>query len=262
MSTNPTNPYAAPKAPLSDETVALPNTLIPGGRKVPAEHGWTWIADAWRLFMRAPGMWIAISLTSLVIFFVLALIPFLGGIALTLLMPVLGGGVMLGCRALDEGKDLEFQHLFAGFRSAAGSLIAIGAIYLAGTIVIMVIAMVLTGASLFAVVAGGAQNPAAIAAAFTTMALAALIALALAIPLVMAIWFAPPLVVLNGLGAVDAMKQSFTGCLKNIVPFLLYGVVLFVAAFIASLPLLLGWLVLGPVVAASIYTGYKDIYLS
>ena len=37
---------------------------------------------------------------------------------------------------------------------------------------------------------------------------------------------------------------------------------MFVAAIVATVPLLLGWLVLGPVMAASIYTAYRDIYLS
>ena len=30
---------------------------------------------------------------------------------------------------------------------------------------------------------------------------------------------------------------------------------------LASLPLMLGWLALGPVLAASLYTSYRDIYL-
>lgn len=46
------------------------------------------------------------------------------------------------------------------------------------------------------------------------------------------------------------------------MPFLVYGVVMMVLSVLASLPLLLGWQVLGPVLAASLYTSYKDIYLS
>ena len=196
------------------------------------------------------------------IFIVLGFIPFLGAIVLSLLMPVLGGGIMLGCRALDEGKDLEVQHLFAGFRAAFGTLAAIGAIYVVASIVIVLIAVVLTGASLFGLFAGGPQDAAAMASAFRSMALGMLVMLALFVPLAMAIWFAPALVVLNGLGAVEAMKQSFAGCLKNMVPFLLYGVLLLIASIVASLPFFLGWLALGPVLVASIYAGYRDVYLS
>jgi uncharacterized membrane protein len=58
------------------------------------------------------------------------------------------------------------------------------------------------------------------------------------------------------------MKESFSGCLRNIVPFLVYGVVMMVFGAIASIPMLLGWLVLGPVLCGSYYASYKDIYLA
>jgi hypothetical protein len=38
-------------------------------------------------------------------------------------------------------------------------------------------------------------------------------------------------------------------------------VVFTLLAVVASLPLMLGWLALGPVLAASLYTAYRDIYL-
>jgi uncharacterized membrane protein len=98
------------------------------------------------------------------------------------------------------------------------------------------------------------------AGAILTLLLAALVGLALMVPVFMAIWFAPALVVFDGKDAIEAMKQSFAGCLKNIVPFLIYGLVLFVLSILASIPLGLGWLLLGPVLAASVYTGYKDIF--
>ena len=44
--------------------------------------------------------------------------------------PVFAGGVMLGCKALDEGGELELGHLFAGFKEKLGTLAAVGAIYL------------------------------------------------------------------------------------------------------------------------------------
>ena len=90
--------------------------------------------------------------------------------------------------------------------------------------------------------------------------LAVLVGLALALPVYMALWFAPSLIVFNNLKPVDAMKASFLACLKNIVPFLIYGVILLVLCFVAAIPFGLGFLVLGPVAIASIYTGYRDIF--
>jgi len=82
----------------------------------------------------------------------------------------------------------------------------------------------------------------------------------LMLPVFMAIWFAAPLVVFHNQGPGEAMKNSFTACLRNVLPFLVYSVIALLLAFIASIPLGLGWLVLGPVMAASLYTGYRDIF--
>jgi uncharacterized membrane protein len=76
----------------------------------------------------------------------------------------------------------------------------------------------------------------------------------------MAYWFAPALVAIDGLSALAAMKLSFIGCIRNVLPFLLYGIVMFVLTILASIPLLLGLLVLLPVMIASMYTAYRDIY--
>jgi uncharacterized membrane protein len=237
--------------------------FVTEGRTVPAENGWKWIVEAWNLFKRQPGIWIALTVVFIVISIVFAFIPVLGSLASMVLGPVFAGGLMIGCRAQDEGGELKIEHLFAGFRERLGALATIGALYLAATVVIVLFASLATGVKLFSLLAGGgASDPGAVIAAAMTVLLAMLIMLALMIPVIMAIWFAPALVVFHQQGAVEALKSSFAGCLKNVVPFLVYGVVSLVASIVASIPFGLGWLVLGPVIAASIYTAYRDIYFS
>jgi uncharacterized membrane protein len=256
-----TNPYATPKADVADVGAAPRGNFVAEGRTVPAGHGWTWIADAWELFKRAPVVWIGMVLAFAVIFFVLAFIPVLGALASVALGPVFGAGFVIGCRALDEGGELKFGHLFAGFQTRFGTLVAVGLLYLAASFLIMLLVGLIAGVSMFAIFAGGTE-PANVAAAFATMGLAFLIATALMLPVVMAIWFAPPLVAFSELSAFDALKSSFLGCLKNIVPFLIYGLILLGFAILASIPFGLGWLVLAPVIGASIYTAYRDIYFT
>jgi uncharacterized membrane protein len=233
-------------------------TYMAGGQGVAAGRGWDWIASGWDLFKRQAGMWIALVLVAFVIFLVLAFIPFIGSMASMILTPVFGAGIVLGCRAIEEGRALEIGHLFAGFREKLSPLATVGAIYLGATIVIVGVMVLIAGVGIFSMAAVGSDvSPAAL----LTMMLGVLVALALLVPVMMAIWFAPALVVFHDKGAVDAMKESFTGCLRNIVPFLVYGVVMLVLGLLAAIPLGLGWLVLGPVLAASLYTSYKDIYL-
>ena len=257
------NPYAAPKAAVADETQVVRGNFVPGGRGVAAGRGMSWIGESWELFKQAPGLWIGIVLVLFVIFVVAAFIPFIGMLATMLFFPVFMGGLMLGCRALEEGRELEFAHLFAGFRENMGTLVGIGGLYLAGTVVILLIVTVITGAGMFALVAGGAQPEAGdIGTMLATMGLAMLIYLALTVPLLMAVWLAAPLVMFHEHGAIEAMKASFVGCLRNVVPFLIYGVIMFVLAIVAAIPIGLGWLVLGPMTVASVYTAYRDIYLA
>jgi uncharacterized membrane protein len=75
----------------------------------------------------------------------------------------------------------------------------------------------------------------------------------------MAIWFAPALVALHAMPAIDAMKLSFKACLANIVPFLMYGLVLTVLMVVAIIPCGLGLLVLLPVMYISYYTSYREV---
>lgn len=231
---------------------------IMGGRAVGAGQGWTWIADGFGLFKKAPGMWIALVIVLFVILVVLAFIPLLGAVATFLLMPLFVGGLMLGCRALQGGGELEVGHLFAGFKTHTPNLIVLGALAIGGWIIVMLPVIAIVGAgAIFGAMRGDAAGVAAMGGSFL---LAGLVAMALSIPIYMALWFAPALVVLRGLAPVAAVKESFLGCLKNIVPFLIYGLVLLVLGIVAAIPLGLGWLVLGPVSIASVYVAYRDIY--
>jgi uncharacterized membrane protein len=76
----------------------------------------------------------------------------------------------------------------------------------------------------------------------------------------MAYWFAPALVVLNDVSPLDALIISFKACLTNILPFTLYGIVGLVLTVIAIIPLGLGLLILGPMIVASIYIAWSEIF--
>jgi uncharacterized membrane protein len=252
------NPYQPPRSQVADVSTAAPQgVFVEGGRAVDAGQGWAWIASAFGLFRRRVGAWILITIVLGIIVIVTNLVPIIGGIAYMLLAPVLGGGLMLGCRELENDGEFGVRNLFAGFSHETGRLIAVGALTIAGSIIIMIPVFVIMGTSLFALASG---DPASIAAAGPGLALGVLVSLALSIPLVMAIWFAPCLVVFNGAQPVAALTTSFRACLKNIVPFLLYGVVFMVIFILAAIPLALGFLVAMPMLIASVYTAYRDIF--
>ncbi|MEX2481620.1 MAG: BPSS1780 family membrane protein [Gammaproteobacteria bacterium] len=224
----------------------------------PVEHGWRWLAAGWDSLRRDAGLWVGMMVVFILINLVAQFIPFIGTLLMSLLFPVFAGGFMLGCRAQEEGSGLEFGHLFAGFREHTPRLVVVGAVSLAGAVAATLLMLSVLGSVVFSAMTSGAEAAPAVPLASGLLAVS--LALAVMVPVYMAIWFAPALIVLQDAPAVPALKASFAACLKNFPAFMFYGVVLMVLAFLATLPFLLGWLVLGPVVVGSVYAAYRDIY--
>jgi uncharacterized membrane protein len=240
----------------STPTIALAPKSVDAGRGV------SWWGDGWRIFMKNPLLWVVLGLINIVIFMVLAFIPFLGGIAAALLAPVFIAGWMQAARKVESGGTLEVGDLFSPFQSAALSpLVILGALLLGASIVVGVVAFLLgAGAFMGMVMGGGHTSNAGVMAAMGTGIVAMLLFFVLGFMLAMAFWFAPGLVLLRGTPPVDALKASFSASLKNIGPFLLYGILYFVAAIVASIPFGLGWFVLVPVLMLTIYVSYQDVF--
>jgi len=252
------NPYQPPRSRVADvAAAAVAGIFVEGGRAVEAGHGWTWIAAAFDLFKKRPGAWIVITIILGVIMILVNLLPIVGWAVNTLLMPVFLGGLMLGCRTLNDAGHFGVGQLFAGFSHSTTRLIAIGALSLVGWIVVMIPLVAVMGKSFFALMGG---DPSALAALGPAAAIGFLVMFGLSIPLYMALWFSACLVVFHDATPMQALGQSFRACLKNIVPFLLYGVILMVLAVVAAIPFGLGFLVWAPVLIASIYTAYRDIF--
>src|SRR5258706_15663169 len=153
----------------------------------------------------------------------IAIVPIIGGLANLLLWQVFMGGVMIGCRALDHGEELEVAHAFAGFKQDTSNLVVLGLLALVAWMIVLIPALLIMGGGGFmaAMYGGGIASFATLGVSFI---LVMLLVAALAIPIYMALWFAPALVVFHHLTQVEAMKTSLCECLKNIIPFLLYKI--------------------------------------
>ena len=253
------NPYQTPAAHVADvlDDATPDGAYIDGGRAVASGRGLTWISEGWGYFRKQAGMWIVLTIILFLLVIAMSLVPILGWLATTLLMPVFVAGLMVGCQTIARGGELELAHLFAGFRRNTGQLMLVGLISFALTLAALIPMALMMGAGIFA---AGTISGSSLPAVGVSLLLAMLVSLALFIPISMATWFASALVMLQDQSAPRAIGQSFRGCFKNIVPFLIYGVVVFVLALVASIPFALGWLVLAPLVLCSVYSAYRDIF--
>jgi len=254
------DPYEAPQAAL-DVVEAVDDGFLREPRTVAIGAGMDWLAAGWRSFTLAPGVWLGILVVFVLIVLVASAIP-LVGIFANLLTVVLLGGIMLGCDAQHHGEALDISHLFAGFSRNTGGLVAVGALYLAGVIVVLIVVLGLMFAVFggIGVLFGQASGDSAAGALAGGAVALVLVAMALSVPLLMAFYFATPLVAINGVGPVDAMALSFRACLRNFIPLLVFFIVAVLLAIVAMLPLLLGLFVLYPVLMAANYAAYRDIF--
>ena len=217
-----------------------------------------WIVHGFALFRRVPLVWIILCTTLLLIAATLSLIPMAGQFVFTLLSPVFLAGLMIGCRSLEQGGGLEVSHLLAGFRSNTAPLITIGGIYLVGQVLILGVFMLVGGDVLMGLLLEGKRvDENELKSVSGDMLTASLVALTLSIPLMMAAWFAPLLVIFKDMPPLEAMRLSFVACLKNIIAFQIYAVILVVLTVIATMPYGLGLFILVPTLFTSIYVSLQ-----
>lgn len=229
---------------------------------VSAGHGWLWIKQAFGLYKMSPLIWIALCVTILLLGALLGMIPVIGTLIFQLIAPALTAGLILGCDAQKQGEELEIAHLLAGFKSHGAQLITIGGIYLTGMLIIAAIVGFLGGEPLILALTAGHPDAKSIAASnlMSIGALPVLVGLALLLPLLMAYWFAPALIVFGNMSPVAAMKTSLVASSNNFAPFLVYGVITFGLLILATLPLMLGFLVMIPIAFISYYTSFQDVF--
>lgn len=262
MSNTEHNPYAPPVAVIEDERLPGDDgNFIPGGQRVPVGNGLAWLGTGWTFFRQSALAWVALTLVAGVIWFVLAMIPLLN-LLNSLLFPILSGGVMIACENQRQTGSLAIGDLFAGFRDKLGHLALLGLIAFGLSLISMIPIAIIFGMS-FAGAFFGAQLGSQAISSFpiTGLLLGGAIVFVAGFVIASLTWFAPALVCLQNLTPIDAMKNSFSACWRNVLPGLLYGIAAFVLIIIGSIPLGLGLLIVLPMFGISIYAAYRDIFI-
>lgn len=269
---NDPNPYQAPVVTTPSLDSSEPGAdFVPSGSTLSAGEGVEWISAAWQLFVKFPMMWIVMIVLYAIFYVALAFVPFVGSLAGYLLYGIIGAGWLASAHAVATDKKLEIDYLFSGFKERTNPLFIIGAFYAGGLIGILLlmvlmaifIALALGASGVFgALMSGDTSELATFAgASIMTFLFVFLIGLALLAPLLMAMWFAPALVYFHDVEPVQALKTSFFACLKNWLPFTIYGMVMILLVIVAAIPLMLGFLVVGPIALISMYTSYRAVFM-
>ncbi|NTV09624.1 MAG: hypothetical protein HGA47_02510 [Zoogloea sp.] len=242
--------------------------------RLPAARGWAWMVEGFALYRRNPAL-----LTFLVFGYWLGLllvgaVPFIGQVAVSLVMPALSLGILNGCREIAAGRKPGPDILFSGFRTNLPALLRLGVVYLLGSLAVLGFTALVDGGVLFELMLGRrplseetAEDPRVMAAMLTGIAVST--------PLMMAYWFAPLLAGWKGLPAGKAMFFSLVACWRNwqafmvfalalagvaLVPGFLIGLLGAISPIAGALPALILPLVVIPVLFASFYINARDVF--
>jgi hypothetical protein len=237
-------------------------------------RGWIWLREGLQLWRRNPALITFATFGYLLSVIVISLVPLLGQLAASLLMPALSVGVLNACHAVASGRKVGPDVLFSGFKANLQALVVVGGLYLAATLVVLLLVTLVDDGSLSALMRG--EDVDAQAAADSSLGITLLFGLVLSTPVMMAYWFAPALAAWWKIPAPKAMFFSFHACLRNWRPFLAYTIAL--ALFGAILPgVLVGVLgllsptlgslaalpiplIILPIVFASFYIATRDVF--
>jgi hypothetical protein len=235
----------------------------PAFKRVSAGRGVEWWSTAWRLLFQkgAAGVWIGMLLIAIIIGALLHLVPLLGSIASQIAWFIFAGGLMLAARKTEEGSVPAVGELFAGFGPPLSSLVIAAVLLMVSMLLVFgALAMAGVGALLGAMFGGASGNVGVLAGLGATSLILLLAALLLLVPIGMAAWLAPALIVFRQMPPVEALKASLAACWANLGALTVYGLLWIGFAIIASVPLMLGWLVLAPLMVLSTYAAYRDLF--
>jgi hypothetical protein len=248
-------------------------------RVVAAARGALWLADGWRLFRAAPLSWLALVFAYWLLMTLASLLPLVGVVAASVLVPPFSVGFMAAARAAERGGAVELGLLFEGFRHSLQSQLVLGVVYLACLGLVLAATAVADGGALMRwMLAGERPDEAVLRSEEFLAALGS--AAALYLPVMMMFWFAPPLAAWHSSGAAKALFFSFFACLLNWRAFLAYGAVTAALTLVAPFAVLSGLMlasggtlraplmslifplliVLLPTLFASFYASYRDVF--
>jgi len=242
-------------------------------------QGARWLAQGWRIFKAAPLGWLAMVFAYTIFMTMVSVLPLVGVVVATAMVPGFAVGFMAASRVADRGGDLGIGILLSGFREGVQAQMALGFIYV-GCLALLLAATTLADDGAFARWLATGKRPGAEVVRDDGFQFALLVGAALYVQVMMLFWFSPVLAAWHGVAVPKALFFSFVAVLMNWRAFLAYGMVTalvtVVAPFATALamtaltggkgqlaatgllfPLLL---VIMPTLFGSFYASYRDIF--
>jgi len=229
-------------------------------KTMPVGSAMNWIRDGFEHFNRDSGAWVTICIVGFIIMFAVSFIPLIADL-FNLTTYVWLAGLLMGCKAQDDGKPLTLNYLFAGFTHKVVPMLALAAIFslLSGAIIWLFAGSELTLA--MEQLNSEQPDPQQLMIKLQPLMDKIPFIMIAMIPLFMATWFTPALVLFNDISLFKALNLSMQASAKNILPLVICAFFMAILMVIGTIPFMLGLLVVMPTYWGVMYHSYKDIFI-
>ncbi|MEE9423440.1 MAG: BPSS1780 family membrane protein [Methylococcales bacterium] len=224
-----------------------------------------WYRLGWQWFTTNPMTWVLLIVAYFAILMALQLLPVFGSLIGAVLWPGLSAGLLYASKKSSEGTVIRVTDLFSAllYSNNRSGLLNLGMISLAVALVSGLAIYSIGGEELMSAL--NQSNPSNMSdesIALMEAQLPMLLSIMLVISAITAVFFmyAVPLVAFKGVPAFAAIKASISTSLINFIPLWLFGSLYLIFAMLASLPMMLGFLILMPVTICAWYASYLDIF--
>jgi hypothetical protein len=242
-------------------------------RRLPARHGFLWLIASLRLFRANPPLMTALTMAYLFIVVAVNLLPFVGPFLLPLALPTLIVVLANGCRAIERGGGIGMVVLAHGLQKRRVELVRLGGLHLLGSMMILAASMIMEGGHISLLAPGKPVDEDEMLASMARL-------LVVALPVLTAFWFAPLLTAWDEIAPLKSVFFSFIASWRNWRAFAVYGLtvgaiaiavpglLLITASAISvaavnvvaiALKMLL-FFVMAPILMASVYISYQDVF--
>lgn len=253
----------SPTGPAYGSSSYKDEQLLSRHNSVSAGSVFNWLGQSWDLYKKNFLIWIAYIIIAFIGMIILAIIPLIGSLAISLLTPVLLAGASYASHQSYKGNKVKFGDFFHGFKSRLGSLVGLAGIQIVSfiaMIVILLVAALLTGVIDLSNIE---NDPIAFLSQLLGVGLLlGLIFFVFIILYTMAFLYSPTLILLNNVNVIDSIKMSFKACLSNILPLILFVITTFILSALSTLTLGLGLFILIPMYYIAFYLSYRQIFIT
>ncbi len=217
--------------------------------------GIDWLKQGWDIFKNNAITWLLIMLATIVIVGLFNYFP-VGRFIGVIITPILFGGIYLTLDKFHKGQNIVFMGLFSALKTEHTRK----QVFIIGLMGIAIIALTyifknMPGSNL-QIFLGNHYSSGFRQYGSLDEVLSVLISYVWAIALSLSV----PLVCLQNLPAIDALKLSLKTVIANIKPLVVYSLMVVVLIIVAIIPVVLGLFVAMPVIFCANYAVYDSLF--